>query len=156
MNIIKRTGKEVPFEPERIRNAILKAGFVPDNLIKIICNLIKDQVEDGTIRTVEDIQDAVEKHLIAIEYPKVAINYIRYRKTRELIRNSEQTNESILKLIDDKNDYLKTENSNKNHRIASTQRDYIAGEVSKDITMRLLLSPKIVEAHKKGVIHFHK
>ena len=155
MNIIKRTGKEVPFEPERIKNAILKAGFVPDNLIKIICNLIKDQVEDGTIRTVEDIQDAVEKHLIAIEYPKVAINYIRYRKTRELIRNSEHTNESILKLIDDKNDYLKTENSNKNHRIASTQRDYIAGEVSKDITMRLLLSPKIVEAHNKGIIHFH-
>ena len=170
MFVIKRDGSKVKFDPKKIKNAIRKAGFVDDKTIKNIVSLVKcvmknqeyayesvgfpEKVPSNTL-TVEQIQDIVEDGLIQSNYPDVAKEYIRYRKTREMIRNSEAVNESILKLIDDKNEYLKTENSNKNHRIASTQRDYIAGEVSKDISMRLLLPKEVVEAHKKGIIHFH-
>lgn len=161
MNVIKRNGSTVKFDPRKIENAIKKAGFVDDKTVQHIVHLVeyageaaKNSLKQDPL-TVEQIQDIVEYGLMESNYKKVAREYIRYRKTREMIRNSESVNESILKLIDDKNEYLKTENSNKNHRIASTQRDYIAGEVSKDISMRLLLPKEVVEAHKKGIIHFH-
>lgn len=168
--VIKRDGTEVPFNEQKIVNAVRKAGFVDDETIQQIIDKVKLVAEYGTYAsdsvgapeyvkedtiTIEQIQNIVEEVLMESDYKNVAREYIRYRRTREMIRNSEKTNESILKLIDDKNEYLATENSNKNHRMASTQRDYIAGEVSKDITMRLLLPKEVVEAHKKGIIHFH-
>lgn len=153
--VIKRNGTEVPFDEQKIASAIKKAGFVKEPAINKIIEKIKYQLSIKGSLTVEEIQDLVELGLMTSSYKGVAREYIRYRKTRELIRENEKANESILKLIDDKNEYLKTENSNKNHRIASTQRDYIAGEVSKDISTRLLLPTEVVEAHKKGVIHMH-
>ena len=153
--VIKRNGTEVPFDEQKIASAIKKAGFVKEPAINKIIEKIKYQLSIKGSLTVEEIQDLVELGLMTSSYKGVAREYIRYRKTRELIRENEKANESILKLIDDKNEYLKTENSNKNHAIASTQRDYIAGEVSKDISMRLLLPTEVVEAHKKGAIHFH-
>lgn len=153
--VIKRNGTEVSFDEQKIASAIKKAGFVKEPAINKIIEKIKYQLSIKGSLTVEEIQDLVELGLMTSSYKSVAREYIRYRKTRELIRENEKANESILKLIDDKNEYLKTENSNKNHAIASTQRDYIAGEVSKDISMRLLLPTEVVEAHKKGVIHFH-
>lgn len=153
--VIKRNGTDVPFDEQKIASAIKKAGFVKEPAINKIIEKIKYQLSIKGSLTVEEIQDLVELGLMTSSYKSVAREYIRYRKTRELIRENEKANESILKLIDDKNEYLKTENSNKNHAIASTQRDYIAGEVSKDISMRLLLPTEVVEAHKKGVIHFH-
>ena len=154
--VTKRNGTTVPFDRNKIKSAIRKAGYVRNATINKIIDAIEYQlaIHNNTL-TVEEIQDLVELNLMKSSYKFVAQEYIRYRKTRELIRNSEHTNESILKLIDDKNEYLKTENSNKNHRIASTQRDYIAGEVSKDISMRLLLPKEVVDAHKRGIIHFH-
>ena len=156
MSVIKRNGSKEPFNPEKIVNAIKKAGYVKDSSINKIVESIKYQLSINDSLSVEEIQDLVELGLIKSSYKKVARDYIRYRKEREMIRANEKANESILKLLDNKNEYLKTENSNKNHSIASTQRDYIAGEVSKDLSRRLLLPPEVVEAHDKGVIHFHK
>ena len=155
MSVIKRNGLEVPFDENKIISAIKKAGFVKEQTIQKIVDKIKYQLSLKGSLTIEEIQDLVELGLMTSSYKNVAKEYIRYRKTRELIRETEKANESILKLIEDKNDYLKTENSNKNHTIASTQRDYIAGEVSKDISMRLLLPEEVVDAHKAGAIHFH-
>lgn len=155
MQVIKRDGTKVPFNTKKIERAIRKAGWVDGATLKDIARTIYTKASDLGELSVEDIQDTVEELLMQSDYKKVAREYIRYRKMRELIRNSEHVNESILKLIDNKNDYLATENSNKNHRLGSTQRDYIAGEVSKDISMRLLLPKEVVEAHKKGIIHFH-
>lgn len=156
MSVIKRNGLEVPFDENKIISAIKKAGFVKEQTIQKIVDKIKYQLSLKGSLTIEEIQDLVELGLMTSSYKNVAKEYIRYRKTRELIRETEKANESILKLIEDKNEYLKTENSNKNHTIASTQRDYIAGEVSKDISMRLLLPEEVVAAHKAGAIHFHK
>jgi anaerobic ribonucleoside-triphosphate reductase len=153
--VIKRNGAREAFNPQKIINAVKKSGFIKDEDARHIASAIESEIEPDKPLQVEQIQDRVEELLMASDYKNEAREYIRYRKTRELIRNSEQVNESILRLIDDKNDYLKTENSNKNHRLASTQRDYIAGEVSKDIAMRLLLPKDVVEAHQKGIIHFH-
>ena len=155
MSVIKRNGLKVPFDENKIISAIKKAGFVKDQTIQKIVDKIKYQLSLKGSLTIEEIQDLVELGLMTSSYKNVAKEYIRYRKTRELIRETEKANESILKLIEDKNEYLKTENSNKNHTIASTQRDYIAGEVSKDISMRLLLPEEVVDAHKAGAIHFH-
>ena len=155
MSVIKRNGLEVPFDENKIISAIKKAGFVKEQTIQKIVDKIKYQLSLKGSLTIEEIQDLVELGLMTSSYKNVAKEYIRYRKTRELIRETEKANESILKLIEDKNEYLKTENSNKNHTIASTQRDYIAGEVSKDISMRLLLPEEVVDAHKAGAIHFH-
>lgn len=155
MSVIKRNGLKVPFDENKIISAIKKAGFVKEQTIQKIVDKIKYQLSLKGSLTIEEIQDLVELGLMTSSYKNVAKEYIRYRKTRELIRETEKANESILKLIEDKNEYLKTENSNKNHTIASTQRDYIAGEVSKDISMRLLLPEEVVNAHKAGAIHFH-
>ena len=155
MQVIKRDGSAVPFRARKIENAIRKAGWVDGATVKTISRTITERAQEVGKLSVEEIQDLVEDLLMQSEYKAVAKEYIRYRKVREMIRNSEQVNESILKLIDDKNEYLATENSNKNHRLGSTQRDYIAGEVSKDISLRLLMPKEAVEAHKKGIIHLH-
>lgn len=155
MQVIKRDGTKVPYDSKKISNAIRKAGYVRSTDIEKIINAIEKKLKKAQEITVEEIQDIVETMLMSTRNYKVAQEYIRYRKQRQMIRNSEKVNDSILKLIDDKNDYLKTENSNKNHRIASTQRDYIAGEVSKDISLRLLMPKDAVEAHQQGVIHLH-
>lgn len=154
--IIKRDGTQVPYNAKKIKNAIRKAGFINEATITKVVNSVESLLKEGKTLSVEEIQDIVEESLMKSPYKFVAREYIRYRQTRNNIRNHEKTNESILKLIDNKNEYLKTENSNKNHMLASTQRDYIAGEVSKDITMRHLLPKEVVDAHNKGIIHFHK
>lgn len=151
--ITKRDGSKEEFNPQKIIRAIDKAGSVKSEVVQKIVESVEKNFHDGL--SVEEIQDLVELGLMRSKYKEVAREYIRYRKTRELIRESEKTNDGILKLIDDKNEYLRSENSNKNHRIASTQRDYIAGEVSKDISRRLLLPKDVVEAHDKGIIHMH-
>lgn len=154
--VIKRNGTRVPYNRNKIISAVRKAGYVRNQSLNKIADYIEYQLSlNNNQLSVEEIQDLVELSLMKSSYKSIAKEYIRYRKQRELIRESEKTNESILKLIDDKNEYLKTENSNKNHRIASTQRDYIAGEVSKDISRRLLMPKEAVEAHDKGIIHLH-
>ena len=155
MQVIKRDGTKVPFRTRKIENAIRKAGWVDGATVKNVSRTIYEKASEVGELSVETIQDLVEDLLMQSDYKKVAKEYIRYRKVREMIRNSEKVNESILRLIDDKNEYLATENSNKNHRLGSTQRDYIAGEVSKDISLRLLMPKEAVEAHKKGIIHLH-
>lgn len=152
MKVIKRDRRMVPFDGTKIKNAIYKAGCFDTAIINKIVSSLEKKDED---LTVEEIQDFIEMSLMKSSHKEEAREYIRYRKTRELIRESEKANASILELIDNKNEYLKTENSNKNISVASTQRDYIAGEVSKDISMRLLLPEDVVEAHEKGIIHFH-
>lgn len=154
MKIIKRNGKVVSYNRTKIVNAIKKAGHVREATINKIISSIEEALKSKNL-SVEEIQDKVEAGLMDSSYKTVAREYIRYRKQREMIRESEKANDSILRLIDNKNEYLKTENSNKNIYIASTQRDYIAGEVSKDLSKRLLLPKEVVEAHEKGAIHFH-
>lgn len=154
MKVIKRNGKVVSYNRTKIVNAIKKAGHVQEATINKIISSIEEELKSKNL-SVEEIQDKVETGLMDSSYKTVAREYIRYRKQREMIRESEKANDSILRLIDNKNEYLKTENSNKNIYIASTQRDYIAGEVSKDLSKRLLLTKEVVEAHEKGAIHFH-
>ena len=149
----KRDGRVVPFEKERITTAISKAGYVKDEIKEKIANEIASLNREEI--TIEEIQDVVERKLMATSYKEVAKEYVRYRHTRELIRNSEQTNNSILEILTLKNQDVNEENSNKNPIILSTQRDYMAGEVSKDLSMRLLLPKEIVQAHNDGIIHFH-
>lgn len=153
MEVIKRDGRKVPFKKERIVCAISKAGFVKDDVKEKIASEIEHL--DKKEITVEEIQDLVEKKLMASSYKNVAKEYVRYRFKRELIRTSESTNNSILEIISHKNRYVNDENSNKNPAVLSTQRDYMAGEVSKDLSKRLLLTEDIVNAHKAGIIHFH-
>ena len=149
----KRDGRMVAFNPLKIVNAISKAGFVTDDVKSTIATEIHNL--EQTEITVEEIQDLVEKALMASNYKGVAKEYVRYRYKRELIREHEKLNDSILEIVAGKNEYVNGENSNKNPIIASTQRDYMAGEVSKDITQRLLLPAYIWEAHENGIIHFH-
>lgn len=149
----KRDGRMVDFNAQKIVDAISKAGFVTDAVKSTIAAEIH-RLEQSEI-TVEDIQDLVEKALMASDYKGVAKEYVRYRYKRELIREHEKLNDSILDIVAGKNEYVNGENSNKNPIIASTQRDYMAGEVSKDITQRLLLPAYIWEAHENGIIHFH-
>lgn len=153
MEVVKRDGRKVPFQQEKIINAIAKAGFVKDETK----NRIAGEIEglDRKEITVEEIQDIVEKKLMASSYKDVAKEYVRYRYKREMLRNSEGLNDNILEIVSGVNEYVNGENSNKNPRILSTQRDYMAGEVSKDLTKRLLLPDEIVEAHEAGIIHFH-
>ena len=149
----KRDGRKVPFEKQKIINAISKAGFVKNEIKEKIATEIANL--NKNLITIEEIQDLVEKKLMATSYKNVAKEYVRYRFKRELIRNSEGTNNSVLEILNLKNQNINEENSNKNPVVLSTQRDYMAGEVSKDLTMRLLLPDDIVKAHKEGIIHFH-
>lgn len=154
MKVIKRDGREVPFNRHKIERAISKAGFTPDELKSRIATEIENCGREKI--TVEEIQDLVEKNLMATSYKEVAKEYVRYRYKREMIRENEKTNSSILNIVSVKASDISEENSNKNPIILSTQRDYMAGEVSKDLTERLLLPTDIAEAHKSGIIHFHE
>ncbi|MCH5171438.1 MAG: anaerobic ribonucleoside-triphosphate reductase [Erysipelotrichales bacterium] len=163
MKVIKRGGQEVKFDLEKIKAAIIKAnGTVKENsrltdeqIDEIVLSISGKCKKSRRALSVEEIQDMVENSLMASGNFAVARAYITYRYKRNLVRKANTTDESILALIENNNEEVKQENSNKNPVIASTQRDYMAGEVSKDITKRFLLAEDIVEAHKQGVIHFH-
>ena len=163
MKIIKRNGEEVVFDEEKIVNAIKKANnevFDGDKLTEEQIFKIADNVTDkskGMIRAlnVEEIQDFVENEIMRLGKYALARKYITYRYSRALARKSNTTDEQILSLIECNNEEVKQENSNKNPTVNSVQRDYMAGEVSKDITNRILLPADIVRAHKEGLIHFH-
>lgn len=151
--VLKRDGRKVKFEKDKIIKAISKAGFVADEVKEKIATEIGNL--NRKVISIEDIQDLVEKKLMATSYKDVAKEYVRYRFKREIIRNSEQTNNSVLEIVSLKNQDINEENSNKNPVILSTQRDYMAGEVSKDLSVRLLLPDEVVKAHNEGIIHFH-
>lgn len=161
--IIKRDGKEVDFEEEKIVNAISKANQGIQDIhklsecqIRAIANNVKNQVTESlhTV-SVEEIQDMVEKEIMQMRGYEVAQKYVRYRYTRELARKANSTDNGILALLERINEEVKQENSNKNPVINSTQRDYMAGEVSKDLSSRVLLPEDIIQAHNEGIIHFH-
>ena len=160
MKVIKRDGHMVDFCPDKIEEAITKANKEVDeeeqasstqikNIIKYIEKLGKKRI------LVEDIQDIIEMKLMSIGKYELAKKYITYRYTRELVRKSNTTDLAIKELIDGESEYWNTENSNKNARVVTTQRDYLAGITSTDITRRFLLPEDIVEAHDAGIIHFH-
>ena len=163
MKIIKRNGSEVTFDPEKIVIAVTKANesVVPSaRMSEIQIKRIAEDVEMAALHmnrslNVEEIQDMVEEQIMNQRAFDVARRYITYRYTRALVRKSNTTDEQILSLIECNNEEVKQENSNKNPTVNSVQRDYMAGEVSKDITKRILLPADIVEAHEKGIIHFH-
>lgn len=163
MKIIKRNGSEVEFDKLKIIEAVKKANAVVDldkRLIKPQIEMLADKVElacrnMGRAVNVEEIQDMVENHIMKFEAFEVARKYITYRYVQSLKRKSNTTDDKILSLIKCENEEVKQENSNKNPTVSSVQRDYMAGEVSKDLTERILLSTDIVKAHKDGIIHFH-
>ncbi len=155
--VIKRNGVKAPFDKSKIVNAIEKAmTTTPGGIDSRISNAIADYItEMPDTLSVEQIQDIVIEQLKASPFADVAESYSHWRKLRQEIRDKEKTNASILEIIDAKNDAINQENSNKNPTVNSVQRDYMAGEVSKDLTARLLLDPEIVKAHEDGLIHFH-
>ncbi len=162
-NVIKRNGEIVNFDLDKIVNAINAANIDVDRLhqlndyqVQAIADNIAKQIEIMTHAIhVEDIQDMVETGIMEMRGYEVAQKYVRYRYKRELARKSNTTDNGILALIDHMNEEVNQENSNKNPVINSTQRDYMAGEVSKDLTKRMLLPKDIVESHEQGIIHFH-
>ena len=163
MKIIKRNGAEVGFDITKIIIAITKANesvAEADRMTPMQIQRIAESVElqcqkMNRAPTVEEIQDMVEHHIMAHGAFEVAKHYITYRYTRSLVRKSNTTDDKILSLIECNNEEAKQENSNKNPVVNSTQRDYMAGEVSRDITNRILLPQDIVDAHNEGIIHFH-
>lgn len=162
-HVIKRNGEEVPFQLDKIINAIKSANKEVERIhqlneyqILAVADTIGQKVNEYRHAVnVEDIQDMVETGIMEMRGYEVAQKYVRYRYKRELTRKSNTTDDSILALLDQINENAKQENSNKNPTINSTQRDYMAGEVSKDLTMRVLLPEEIVKAHDEGIIHFH-
>jgi anaerobic ribonucleoside-triphosphate reductase len=163
MRIIKRSGSEVEFDISKIIAAVFKANAVVEEdkrlnksqIDKIAADVEKRCLEMNRAVNVEEIQDMVENQIMAERAFEVARKYITYRYIQSLKRKSNTTDEKILSLIECENEEVKQENSNKNPTVSSVQRDYMAGEVSKDLTERLLLSSDIVEAHKEGILHFH-
>ena len=163
MRIIKRNGAEENFNEEKILIAITKANESVEPDVRMTELQIKRITESvviacealGRAPTVEEIQDLVERKIMAHGAFEVAKSYITYRYTRSLVRKSNTTDDKILSLIECNNEEAKQENSNKNPVVNSTQRDYMAGEVSRDITNRILLPKEIVDAHNEGIIHFH-
>ncbi len=163
MKIIKRSGSEMTFNIDKISQAVSRANLsVPESarLNELQVALISDNVrriceQMGRALNVEEIQDLVENEIMNQRAFDVARNYITYRYKRALVRKSNSTDEQILSLIECNNEEVKQENSNKNPTVNSVQRDYMAGEVSKDITKRFLLPEDIVQAHEEGIIHFH-
>ena len=160
MKVIKRDGREVNYDRNKIIIAIQKANDevpfnekISDEKIHGIVASI-EKLGAGTLQ-VEEIQDIIEQKLMAERKFVLAKTYIIYRYQREMVRKSNTTDESILGLIQQTNKYAMEENSNKNAAVASTQRDLIAGEVSRDLTKRLLLPEKISKAHEEGILHFH-
>ena len=160
MKVIKRDGRVVDYDRNKIVVAVRKANAEVENFEKVSeddINGIIASIETSGRETVqvEDIQDMIEQKLMAAGKFVLAKTYIIYRYTRELVRKANTTDDSIMSLIQNSNKDVMEENSNKNAFIASTQRDLIAGEVSKDLTKRMLLPEKIVRAHEEGVLHFH-
>ena len=163
MNVIKRSGEEVIFNASKIENAVRKANqatepeqrMSEDSLKETVSRVLDQIALLNRAIGVEEIQDMVEKSIMQEGAYAVAKNYITYRYERALVRKANSTDEKILSLIDRNNEEVKQENSNKNPTVNSTQRDYMAGEVSKDITRRFLLPKDILEAHEQGIIHFH-
>ena len=163
MKIIKRSGREDVFDENKIVNAVAKANAsvgeadrLTDEEVKSVgANVTKIATSSSRALSVEEIQDLVENEIMARKKYRVARNYITYRYTRQLARKANTTDDRILSLIECNNEEVKQENSNKNPTVNSVQRDYMAGEVSKDITKRILLPKEIVDAHEAGIIHFH-
>lgn len=163
MNVIKRSGEEVIFDESKIENAVRKANeatnpekrMSEDAVRGITAKVVESCNKINRSIGVEEIQDIVENEIMREGYYAVARNYITYRYERALVRKANSTDEQILSLIGRNNEEAKQENSNKNPTVNSTQRDYMAGEVSKDITKRFLLPKDIIDAHEKGIIHFH-
>ena len=163
MKLIKRNGSEVLFDQEKIYAAISKANMAVDEMDRISEREIRRVTDKVTKKceklkravSVEEVQDLVEREIMSMGAFVLAKAYITYRYTRELVRKSNTTDDKILSLIECNNEEVKQENANKNPTVNSVQRDYMAGEVSKDITRRILLSPDIVKAHEEGIIHFH-
>lgn len=162
MKVIKRNGSEVNFDPSKIFNAISKANTTTDGGSLTVSDIqemtdyitYKCQKMDSAV-SVEDIQDMVEDQLMAHGAFNVARHYVKYRYQRQLVRKNNFVDDRILAIIDRQSEEVKQENSNKNSVVNSVQRDYMAGEISKDISERLLLPENIVQAHKEGIIHFH-
>ena len=163
MNIIKRNGSEAVFEKAKILAAVGKANAsvqekdrIPDVLAERVAERVTARCAGlGRAPSVEEVQDYVEEALQAVGAYELSRHYIRYRHQRELARKANTTDANVLALIDCNNEEVKQENSNKNPAVNSVQRDYMAGEVSKDLSRRILLPPEIVEAHEQGIIHFH-
>ena len=161
--VIKRNGEEVEFDLDKIINAIKKANQEVDHIhqmneyqIIAVADTIAQRVRDAMHAVnVEDIQDMVETGIMEMRGYEVAQKYVRYRFKRELTRKSNTTDNGILSLLEHINEEVKQENSNKNPIINSTQRDYMAGEVSKDLAQRVLLPEEVIRAHEEGIIHFH-
>ena len=160
MNVIKRNGKTVQFDKDKIRLAVLKAFLDVDgeetsyakDKAREIANYVESLNKD---MEVEEIQDIIVNKLMASSRKDVAARYVEYRYKRKLVRESNTTDKTILELISGISDYWNNENSNKNATLVTTQRDYMAGVVSEDITKRFLLPPEIIQAHDEGIIHFH-
>ena len=160
MNVIKRNGKTVQFDKDKIRLAVLKAFLDVDgeetsyakDKAREIANYVESLNKD---MEVEEIQDIIVNKLMASSRKDVAARYVEYRYKRKLVRESNTTDKTILELISGTSDYWNNENSNKNATLVTTQRDYMAGVVSEDITKRFLLPPEIIQAHDEGIIHFH-
>ncbi len=162
MNVIKRSGEEVSFDITKIENAIRKANKATSHsqmseaqILKIAKDVANRCEEMKRSVSVEEIQDMVETEIMRAKYFAVAHNYITYRYERALVRKANSTDQQIMSLLERNNEEVKQENSNKNPLVNSVQRDYMAGEVSKDITKRFLLPQDVIEAHEQGLIHFH-
>lgn len=166
MKILKRDGREVDYDEKKIISAIAKANdevgkenskaMLSGKMIDAIAEEVGNELKHFSYTPkVEDIQDLVENKLIKYGAAVVAKKYIKYRYIHELLRQKNTTDDAILSLVECQNEDINQENSNKNPVINSTQRDYIAGETSKDLAMRVLLPKDIVEAHEQGLIHFH-
>ena len=163
MKIIKRNGKEAVFNPEKIFAAVSKANEavepahrITEEDIRIITERVTEICSSlSGIPGVEDVQDLVEREIMSLGAFTLAKTYITYRYTHELVRKANTTDDRIMSLIERSNEEIKQENSNKNPTVNSVQRDYMAGEVSKDITRRMLLPAEVVKAHDEGIIHFH-
>lgn len=164
MTIIKRSGKEANFDEKKIFNAIKKANdsvtesenkLTDDKIQSIVDKIVRYSNKVERAMSVEEVQDKVEEELVKLKAYLVSKNYIVYRYKKSLLRKKNDLDKKILSLVNGENESVKQENANKNPLVASTQRDYIAGELSRDITNRILLPKDVVEAHNKGIIHFH-
>ena len=162
MNLIKRSGEEVNFDVQKIENAIRKASkatahdqMSEEQILQASKTVADKCVQLKRSPNVEEIQDMAETEIMARGFFAVAHNYITYRYERALVRKANSTDQQILSLLERNNEEVKQENSNKNPLVNSVQRDYMAGEVSKDITKRFLLPQEVMEAHDQGIIHFH-
>ena len=161
MKVIKRSGEEVIFNVSKIENAIRKANaatthnqLTEQQILAVAESVALECEKMNRAPNVEEIQDIVEADLMSSGFYAVAKNYITYRYERALVRKANSTDKQIMSLLERNNEEVKQENSNKNPLVNSVQRDYMAGEVSKDITRRFLLPHDIMEAHDNGIIHF--